>query len=157
MDVTLIKLASGALMPYDDESAEQVRKIRTGSLVHAKATRVRNYEFHKKFFALIGLAYDIWVETVPKMEYKGQPVQPNKTRFRKDATILAGFYTSTVSLKGDVRLDAKSISFASMDESEFEKLFSSFINVILTKILTNGQLTEQQIRDHVDRVMQFDQ
>lgn len=156
MDVTLIKLPNGALMPYDDESVEQVRKIKTGSLVHAKATRMRNYQFHKKFMALVTLAYDIWVETVPKMEYRGEPVQPNKTRFRKDATILAGFYTSTVSIKGDVRLEAKSISFASMGEDEFETLFSSFINVILTKILTNGQLTDQKIREHVDRVMQFD-
>ena len=53
-------------------------------------------------------------------------------------------------------MEAKSISFASMDELEFTTLYSKTIDTILSRVLTDGRITEQALRDHVDRVLAFD-
>lgn len=156
MDLTVIKLPNGCLAAYGDESQAELGKVKTGTLMNVKATRVRNYQFLKKFMALINLAFDIWSETCDPIEYQGRPVLPNKTKFRHDVTILAGYYDACVNLRGEVRLEAKSISFARMDESEFESCFSAVLNVVLSKVLNSSKLTEKDLRDHVDRVMAFD-
>jgi hypothetical protein len=57
--------------------------------------------------------------------------------------------------RGEVRVEAKSISFANMSEDEFEALYSDTINVILRKILTSSAMTEDQLRDHVDTVLRY--
>lgn len=49
-------------------------------------------------------------------------------RFRKDLTILAGFYEQTVRLNGDIRTEAKSLAYANMDPDEFERCYSALIN-----------------------------
>jgi len=157
MELLMRKLPGGQLIPVDDESAADLQKIKGGAIVRVTIRRMRKVEFHRKMFALFKVLYDVWCETVPKMEYKGQPVAPNMERFRKDITILAGYYEATVNLKGEVRLEAKSISFANMDQDEFEALFSAVLNVGLAKVLTNSKLDEQTVRQAVDQLMQFDQ
>ena len=78
----------------------------------------------------------------------------NKERFRKDIAILAGFFDSTVNLKGEVRLEAKSISFAQMDEIEFEALYNQTINVILQSVLTT--YTRDDLDAVVEQLLRFD-
>lgn len=157
MELLLKKLPGGMLVPFDDETADELHKAKTGAVLHGEFRRVRNYVFHKRFFALVNVAYDIWTETQKfELEYRGVKVLPNKVRFRKDLTILAGYYEATYNLKGEVRLEAKSISFGSMSQDEFEALFSQFLNVVLAKVLTSTNYTEDQLRARVDEVMRFD-
>ena len=81
-------------------------------------------------------------------------VQKNAERFRKDITILAGYHEMTYRLNGDVRVEAKSISFGSMQEDEFEKLYSACIDVIINKVCT--QYTEYELRKQVeDLILEF--
>jgi hypothetical protein len=54
---------------------------------------------------------------------------------------------------GSVRIEAKSISFAMMNEESFAELYDSTINVILSKILTN--YTKQELEDVVGELMSF--
>lgn len=158
-EVTMVKVPGG-LAPYDDEAKELMNKIKQGRPVRCKLVRIRSWEFHKKFFALIGFAYDLWSDTMEpgEMEVRGEKltVLPNIDRFRKDLTILAGYYEATFTLKGEMRLEAKSISFDSMDQDEFEKLFSRVIDVILRKVLTTQGLDEARVREAVDQVLRFD-
>lgn len=156
VDLTIIKTASGLFAPYGEESQEECAHVKVGQLLHGKFTRMRNYEFHKKFFALMQLGFDVWSETRTPLEYGGQPVVPQLNNFRKDITILAGFYNSYYSLKGEVRLEAKSISFGSMDQEEFEKLYSSCIDVILRKCFEGTTMTEDRLRERVEEVLRFD-
>jgi hypothetical protein len=51
--------------------------------------------------------------------------------------ILAGFYEQTFTLKGELKLEAKSIKFAKMEQDEFEDLYSKTINVLLEHVFTN--------------------
>ena len=155
MKLYLRKMPGGQLIPDDDDAVEGLQKIKAGKVVSAEIVQIRNYEFHKKFFALIGIAFDLWSDTAEMPVYKGQRVQPNKTRFRKDITILAGYGYPVSDVNGNVHMEAESISFANMDAERFEEVYSSVIDVILTKVLARSGLTETALREQVDRVMGF--
>lgn len=151
-EIVLMKMAN-ILVPHDEAAAEFIQKMKAGALMHADFKKVRNYQFHKKYFALVTFAFDQW-EPRGGLTYQGQPVAKNKERFRKDIAILAGFFESTVNLKGEVRLEAKSISFAQMDEIQFEALYSATIDVILSRILT--KYTRDDLEAVVEQLLRFD-
>ena len=153
--LTFIKLANGLFAPDGDPSREFCAKVKVGQSLSAEFKKDRGYKFHQKFFGLVDVLYDVWSETCPQVEYKGQPVLPEKRRFRGDLIIMAGFYRSVFNFRGEVRLEPESISFASMDQERFEKLYSAVINVGLTKILRED-MDEQKLRDLVDQVISFD-
>ncbi len=155
MELLLIKQPNGTLAPADEESAEAIASLRVGAPIRAKCSRVRNYPFLQKYMTLVNLAYDMWAETYPEMEYKGVQVKPNKDRFRRDLTILTGHFHAHYNIRGEVRLEAKSISFARMSEEEFSKLYSKTIDVILEKILAGRGMTAEQLRNAVDRVLAY--
>lgn len=155
-ELLMIRQPGGALHPATDEDAEALRKIKAGTAVRVEVKQIRNYKFLRKWFTLAKFAFDIWSETIEPQEYRGQPVAPEFDRFRKDLIILCGYFNAVYNVRGDVRLEAKSISFAGMDEQTFEALYSKTINVILAKILTGSNLTEEVIRNHVESVLQYD-
>lgn len=154
-EILLKKTPQGVLIPAMEEEAEKLRRFKVGATVRCDVVQMRNFEFHKKWFSLVKFAFDAWTETAPEREYKGVQVQPNFERFRKDLTILTGNFKPVFAINGEVRLEADSISFASMDQETFEKLFSKTIDVILAKILAKGQYTEAQLRNAVEEVMSY--
>lgn len=154
-DGYLRKLPGGMLVADDEETAELIAKMPAGQGVACTLVKPRNYRFLKKWMTLVRLAFDVWSETVPKMQYRGQDVLPNIDRFRRDLTIMAGYFDAVFNARGEMRVEAKSVSFAKMSEPEFEKLYSATIDVILGKVLTDAGLTEADLRAHVDRVMAY--
>ena len=150
-EIVLMKV-SNILVPHDEAAAVFIQKMKAGELTHADFKRVRNYKFHKKYFALLDFAFEQW-EPRGNLTYKGMPVAKNKDRFRKDLIILAGFYDSTVNIRSEVRLEAKSISFSQMDEIEFEALYSTTIDVILSRILT--KYTRQDLDNVINQLLAF--
>jgi hypothetical protein len=155
MEILLTKGPGGALIPLDDDEAAKLGRIKTGGVVRADVSQMRNGAFFRKWWVLAKYAFDLWSETVEPIEYKGQPVLPEFQRFRKDLTILAGHYTPVFNARGELRLEAKSIAWANMAEDEFERLYSATIDVILRKILSGTSMTEAQLRAHVDNVLRF--
>lgn len=155
MEILLTKTPQGALIPATEDEGEKLRRFKVGATVRADVSQMRNYEHHKKWFALVKIAYDAWTETAPDREYKGVRVQPDFDRFRKDLIILCGRFKPVFAVNGEVRLEADSISFANMSQEEFEKLFSKTIDVILQKILSNGRFTESELRELVEQVIGF--
>jgi Protein of unknown function (DUF1367) len=147
----LMKAQTGALIPMDPQAIEYIAKLKVGEAVGAEVKKVRNPKFHRKMFAMLNLAFDAW-EPVEVM-YRGKPVRKQFDQFRKDVTILAGFYNTTVTLKGEVRLTAKSMSFKSMDETEFEKVYSAIIDVVLSRILT--KYTRNDLDQVVEQILAF--
>lgn len=156
MEIILTKMANGMLAPATEMEAEKLKKVKAGRGVRVQLTQIRNYEFHKRWFALVTYAFEMWSDIKGPMEHKGQQIQPNFKRFRKDLTILAGYYETVFNVRGELRLEAKSISFGSMGQDEFEMLYSATINAVLGKILTGSGLTEEKLRNYVDQVMSFD-
>lgn len=144
-ELVLTKAPGGALIPADPQAAEFIGKLKLGAGVRAQVKLQRNPKFHRKYFALLNLAFDAWEPA--EATYKGQKVGKNFDQFRNDIVVLAGFYEMAVNLKGETRLTAKSISFASMDQDEFDALYNATCNVILAKILQNYD------REQLDAVM----
>ncbi len=144
-EIMLTKVNQG-FVPAFESDREAMARIRQGALVRCDIVQPRNVKFHRKLFALLNLGFDSWEP--PEQEFRGLPVQKNFERFRKDCIIAAGWYDAVANLKGEVRAEAKSISFAKMDEEEFSRLYNAVANVILQKVLTN------YTRDDLDRVVE---
>jgi len=150
-EIVLTKTLGGALAPLDPQAAEYIAKLKTGAAVRATVKQQRNPRFHRKFFALLNLAFDAWEPT--QATYRGQVVGKNFEQFRNDITVLAGFYEMAVNLRGETRLTAKSISFANMDQAEFDDLYNATVNVILKHVLT--QYSREQLDAVMDQLIGF--
>lgn len=158
MEASFIKLPGGHLVPASDADKKIVDKIKAGQVLRFKFSRMRNYQFHKKWFALINLAFDYWEppeipEDPEKQWMKKVTPEKNFDRFRKDITIRAGYYDAFFRIDGTVRIEAKSISFADMSEDEFEKLYSATVDVVLGQIYKD--YSEEMLESLVDQVLAF--
>ena len=116
-----------SFVPTDLASREAMEGLSMNGEFKCTLTQPRNIKFHRKLFALIGIAFDAF--DIGEITHKGIVIQKNMDRFRKDLTIQAGFYETVYNLEGDLRLEAKSISFASMSDDEFAILYNKFIDV----------------------------
>lgn len=140
-------------MPADTATEEFCQKIKLGSVIHADFKKMRNPKFHRKAFALFNLAFQYWQPGEVSSKH-GVP-EKNFDRFRKDLTILAGSFHNVIRLDGSVRIEADSLSFGSMDEETFDKLYNNVLNVILKKIPILDKLTAEEVNDLVDKVLRF--
>lgn len=152
MTEALLVKTPGGLIPQDDDSREALSAIGLGKVIRVKFTQPRNLKFHRKFFALVNFAYEHWEPgTLEVPRWKDVVPEKNKDQFRKDLVIMAGYYNSAYRIDGSFRVDAKSISFGSMSQEEFDKLYSAVINVVLKKILTN--YTREDLDNVVDQLI----
>lgn len=150
-NIVLMKAAGGALIPADQQAIDYIAKLKLGAAVTATVKRQRNPAFHRRFFALLNLAYESW-EPIGNT-YKGEQVGKNFDQFRNDVTVLAGHYETAITLKGETRLTAKSISFGSMSQEEFETLYSSVVDVVLSRILT--KYSRDDINNVINQLLGF--
>lgn len=76
-----------------------------------------------------------------------------KDQFRKDVTIMAGYYDPVFTVHGDVKLEAKSLQWSKMTEDDFAKLYSATIDVILQKVLPD--LDESDLLEAIERTLSY--
>lgn len=146
-----LRKGNGCLIPDSVEDSGHLSKFKFGDVLKAEVTRPRNYHFHKKLFALLNFAYDHWEQ--PEVETKYGVAGKSFDAFRRDLTILAGFYEQIVRVDGSVRVEAKSISFAEMDAEQFEELYEKMIGVILKHVLT--RYSREDIDGVVEQLLMF--
>jgi hypothetical protein len=157
----LVKTPELALVPATEEDTELMHRFKQGTVYRMELAEMRNGRFFRKWWALAKIAFDIWAATVPAEEYRGIPVLPDFDRFRKDLTIMAGFFRPVWSARSDaagvmeLRIEPESLQWSKMTEQRFEKLYSATIDAILHKVLPGRGLTEQQLRDWAERVIEF--
>lgn len=123
------------LVPADDVASEWFGKVKMGQPVTASVRLPRNGKFHRKFFAMLNVAYSNhdW----PEIETNYGKVRVSAEMFRKYVTVKAGHYEADLTPGGEVRLVPKSISFSKMDQAEFDALYSDVLDVILMEFLSN--------------------
>jgi hypothetical protein len=157
MELLFAKGTTG-LVPACEESTDWLAKKKLGATIMVEPREMRNGAYFRKWWALVKLGYDYWSECATTIQYKGENVLPEFERFRKDVTILAGHYHPVVNLKGEVRIEADSLKWASMDEDTFGKLYDKTIQVLISKVF-NGTITkewsEEELRSVVDQVLEF--
>lgn len=108
-----------------------------GELFTLETIFPRNPKFHRKMFALLSVGFDSWEPDRKRFNYNGRAIEKNFERFREQVLIMAGHYDQVFSLRGDkMELVAKSISYAAMDDAEFETLYSAVIDVLLREVCT---------------------
>jgi hypothetical protein len=154
MELYLRKLPGGAMVADNDETTEALSKVKVGTVLRGEFKRPRNYKFLKKCHSLAGLAFEHFCEHLQPIEYKGEAVAPDYDSFRKDMTILAGFYSAEYKINGAVRLRAMSWSFANTSEEQMNKIYSGLINVALGKIY-KGSISEEQLNNLVAQIMEY--
>jgi hypothetical protein len=151
MELIVEKQPGGLLKASNDEDAARILKLPTGTGLRVEIKKIRNYEFHKKFFAMLGIGFEAFEPA--EQFFKGMPVQKSFERFRKDCIIAAGYYDVVANLKGEVRAEAASISFAKMGQDEFEKLYTAVCNVLLQRVLKN--YTRADLDQVVEKLINF--
>lgn len=154
MDAVLMRSQAG-LVPADDDTREWFARLELGAQLRAKVTQDRNPQFHRKWFALVQLAFEHWSDTAEPVKYKDIDVQPDFERFRKDITILAGKFHYVTNLRGEVRAEADSISFGKMSQQDFERLYSQTISVLIGRVFKGPQWSESHVRALVDEIAGF--
>ena len=146
---------AGALAPADAAAAEFISKLKVGKGVRGEFRRVRNLQQHRRIFALFNFAFENW--DAPGLEYQGQPVAKDFDRFRRDITILAGFFHSVVNFKGEVRLEAESLAFDSMSDERFQAVYRAVLGVVWTRILAaKGYETPEAVDKIVAELLRFE-
>jgi hypothetical protein len=154
----MFRKAEFGLVPANEESNEWLRKKKLGATIEVTAKEIRNAAFHRKWFSLVSLAYDYWKDDAETVEYKGERVQPNFDRFRKDVTIAAGFFDPVVNLKGELRLEPESLKWSQMDEERFTKLYDATIQVLLQRVF-NGKvcrtMSEDELRSIAEQITEY--
>ena len=128
-------------------------KMEPGELAQAEMVIPRNGKFHRRFFALLNVGFEHWQSGRKHKTYKGQPVLKSFDTFREDIIVLAGFYDQHFDVRDRMVLKAKSISFAAMDDTEFEKLYSAVSDVLLEHVLTHYK--RDDLDEVVERIMKF--
>jgi len=157
MEAFCIKTQNSALVPASEHDRELIKPLKVGQPVKVTIKRVRNYEFHKKFFALLNYAFETWE---PPEHGAGSAwadkmvIEKNFDRFRKDIIIKAGFYEATYRLNGDVRFEARSISFHNMSEEDFTDLYALTFDVIIKHVLVG--YTDEALKEVLAHIEGFE-
>lgn len=143
--------SSAGLLPVSEAGKAWLEKLRYGVRVLANVVVPRNPKFHAKFFAMLHVAFDNhdW----PEVDTPFGPARCSFDTFRNDVTVMAGFHEVTVNTRGECRRKAKSIKFGSMDEAEFEQLYSAVLDVILQRFLANW--TTGDMENAVNAMLEF--
>lgn len=136
MDIYLLNTTTG-LKPCSDDDYEKKLRLKPGQVYRAKITLARNYEFHKKYFALIHCAWAYQNErTVEHFHH-------SEDAFRKAVEIAAGHCEPVYSIARREWVEMpKSIAFDKMDEAEFQDLYERVKDVLFAVFLRNVSAEE---------------
>lgn len=115
------------LVPIDDDAYNAKQKLKVGQVYETDIKLDRNYRFHKKYFALISIAWEYLLENEVK-EYRTKEI------FRKWCEIQAGNCDVVRLQDGTYIRLPKSIAFDQMGEDEFSEVYERVKDVIWDKI-----------------------
>ena len=123
---------SGLVALYSSDY-DQLAKIRIGEEVKASISRPRNYKFHKKYMALINLCFE------------NQDHYSDIQTFRYILQMKAGFFEIVETHEGKKVFFPKSISFAKMEENEFQEVYNKVLDVVLKFLGIDNEQFESEI------------
>lgn len=141
MKLHLLNTSSG-LIPMYDYDFDEKKKLKIGEVYQVEIKLARNYEFLRKYFALINCAW----------EYQNEKVQAHfkdsKDKFRESVQIAAGYTETFYSIDKKEWLEkAKSISFESMKEEDFIDLYESVKDILFKIFLKN--ISEEEFMNNL--------
>ncbi len=125
------------LVPAQDDDFDAKKKLKIGEVYQVSIKQFRNYAFHKKYFALIGCAW----------EYQNERVQTHFKEsielFRKTVEISAGHCDLVYSIERKEWVEVpKSIAFDKLSEADFQNLYDRVKDVLFSVFLRNISVEE---------------
>lgn len=139
----LCRVTSAGLVPMYDSDYDEKKRLREGETVLCIIKKKRNYEFHKKFFALVRLTLDNLPERLEQM-LSIRNEEDMLTCFKLDLGLYRKVWHGGVS-----SICLGSISFDKMDELEFQAFYDKCIDLILTKYLRHTK--REELLEEIDR------
>lgn len=105
------------------ESEEDFAKVGDGEILRVEYRRPRNIRFHRKAFALI------------KAGFENQEFYATFEQFRTAMLIGLGWCEIFIRQNGEVIYIPKSMSFAGMDETTFEKVYNDMLDYLVREMV----------------------
>lgn len=135
MSELYLKRTVGGLQACDDAGIEALRKIKVGEVVQCEITRPRNLAHHRKFWALLNV---FWQATGDWSSPYGVLIEL-KVRLGHVQDVL-------LRDTGELVKVPKSISFAAMDQGEFDVFYDRCIHELCKM---GGGIEEDALRNEV--------
>lgn len=134
MEIKLVCTTTGFRL-CDDTDYEVKRKLKVGQVYSCKVKQLRNYSFHRKYFALINCAWGFLSESA--REFFKQDVNV----FRKTVEVSAGHCEKVYSMALREWVDVpKSIAFDKMSADDFTDLYERVKDVLFRVFLKDVKL-----------------
>lgn len=127
------KLTANGLIPLDEYDRNLKNKLRIGHDYKVEVTVPRNLRFHRKFFALLNLTYNNLPEQFTTPNNRTAYI-PSVEALLMALKIDLGLY-DIIEVQGRKLIKLHSISFAKMDNAQFERFYDLAIMAILSKYL----------------------
>ncbi len=134
MKIRVKKFEGGVLIPADDREAERLKRFKNGEEYDIEIKLSRNPQFHRKVFAFFNFCFEYW--TPPESENRDEIAQFD--RFRRDLTILAGYYKEVYNIRGELRVEAESLSYGNMEQEEYERFYVALTNAAMRTIFKDS-------------------
>lgn len=128
MKIECVKTSVG-LVPATDMESDKFTRFKNGDSYEIDIKLQHNNKFRGKVFAFLNYCFEHWSN---ENEYP-----TNLTSFegfREDLTILAGFKDVHYAIDGTFTVKAKSLSYAKMDQHEFEQCYQALIQAAMNTI-----------------------
>ena len=163
MKAVFMRSHGGILVPADVYADQLVARCKIGEGISVEAKKFRNIRFHRKFFSLLNLGFEMWEPVQEHIDHDTGEIiasdcAKNFDAFREEVLILAGHCDQVFSLDGrSFRLIARSISFAKCDEFEFERIYRSVLDVLWNKVLRFKQFASPgEVNDIVTKLLGYE-
>jgi len=127
-----LRKENGKLIPVDNESLELIKKLPL-DVLSCNIKRTRNYNFHKKFFAMLKIGLE-----------NTKLVNMNAESYREYILIKSGhWYTNT--MPNYIQFRAKSISFENLSQDKFDELYPIARGHVANDLAITSEKLEEQI------------
>lgn len=130
----LLRRTEQGYVPVYESDIDRMKRIGIGDEVMAELTKPRNYQFHKKFMALVNLGFS------------NQDKIENFDHYRYILEMKAGNFEAVETGKGTVYFP-KSISFSSMDETEFQELYDKVVDILCKELDLTNEIIAEEIKN----------
>ena len=132
MAIAHFKREGQKLVPTDQQSLDRIMKFKEDEIISGDFKKSRNYQFHKKYFALINLLWE------------NSPLNLTFDKFRDYSMLNIGRADVYDTPQGKMAM-AQSISFDNMDQIEFEKIYSETLQFGIEHIGADKEMIEEQL------------
>lgn len=143
MDLMLVKHPKGYFVPATSADMASTESLKVGKEFGITLTQLRNGRFHRKLFSLLEFAYDNSERVT--VEHKGKVIGQSFDSFRDALVIQAGYHHIDVTIKGDVRYTAQSLSYAKCSQELAERIYNDVLQVICKIVFSDGRYTPDEL------------